>query len=294
MAIDLKELDATPRWRIPELCEEKFCEIYRQKWGEDPTAFYEQQKNLFIQEINGGSYSQGLQRATPFSIMNAFLFLAIFNLSLERCSTTTCYLECRTQKAGKRPDGKDNYVAVALITVTGYGEILIRQRAHQIKGADTPVVIYNCDKLEFGEKDGRKYLNFTKAFPRPTDAKVIGCYVRIIKNDGTPDYFLFDMDEVRRLRNYSLRFNGGRSANALYGADPDGYDIDTGFLKAKCIKHAFKGYPRLELTAGGAMESDKDETPTPVQVERPQSTAPTAEVAAQGVQVEQQANTPFD
>jgi len=293
--LDLETLNSTPRWKIPELCKDKFCEIYKQKWGETPTAFYEQQKALFISEVNGGSYAQSLQKASAFSVMNAFLFLAIFNLSLEKCSSTTCYLECRSQKTGKKDaNGRDVYASIATISVTGYGEILLRQRAGQIKSADSPVVIYDCDSVEFGERDGHKYLDYKKAFPTPTGAKIIGCYVRIVKNDGTPDYFLMDMNEIIRLKNYSTRFNGGRYTNALYGEEADSADIDTGFLKAKTIKHAFKGYPRLELTTGGAMESDKDETQQQVQVQEQPNNAPSPEVASAGVQVEQPTDTPFD
>lgn len=289
--MDFQKLNQVKPYEVPDFCKEKFCQVYKQKFRQDPITFFEQQQSLWLAEMKSGSYAQALQKATPLSCVNAFMFLAIFGLSLEKCSTTTCYLECRSQKAGKDSQGRDVYLSNACITVTGYGEIFLRQCAGQIKGADSPVVIYDCDKIEFGEKDGHKFINYTKAFPKPAGSKIIGCYVRIVKSDGTADYFLMDMDDVLRLKNYSTRFNGGKFSNPLYGRSEDGSDIDTGFLKSKTIKHAFKGYPRLELTQGGAMESDKDEEPMQAET----SDAPSAEVAAQGVQVQtdESADTPF-
>lgn len=42
--------------------------------------------------------------------------------------------------------------------------------------------------------------------------------------------------------------------NELYVKD--GGQIDTGFLMAKCIKHAFKTYPKINIGRGSSLESD--------------------------------------
>ena len=42
--------------------------------------------------------------------------------------------------------------------------------------------------------------------------------------------------------------------NQLYTAS--GGQIDTGFLKAKCIKHAFKTYPKIAIGKGTQLESE--------------------------------------
>jgi hypothetical protein len=47
-------------------------------------------------------------------------------------------------------------------------------------------------------------------------------------------------------------------SNALYNINGQ---IDTGFLIAKCIKHAFKTYPKINIGKGSVMESDIIETP---------------------------------
>ena len=42
-------------------------------------------------------------------------------------------------------------------------------------------------------------------------------------------------------------------SNELYGKDGQ---IDTGFLMAKCVKHAFKTYPKLNIGRGTALETE--------------------------------------
>lgn len=252
---------------IPELAHKKFVEVYSQKFNVEPEnaeAFYEEQKNLFINELTYGSYKDYLKSADGMSIYFAFINLAINGLSLEKGTTTTCYLECKRVKIGEDPNRRNSkgypeaiYQSTAVITITGYGEIVLRQRAGQITSVDSPKVVYDCDTLRFGERDGKPFLEYEKCLPRPKGSKVIACYVRIMKKDKSIDYHVLDTDEMLRLKQYSGKSNFGKP-NALYGIQPDCSDIDTGFLKSKTVKHAFKGYPKLSIGAGAALESDKD------------------------------------
>ena len=254
--------------QIPDIAHDKFVQVYSQKFGEqNAEAFYEEQRGFFLNELTAGSYKDLLKEAKGTSIYFAFLFLAINNLSLEKGLSTTCYLECRSVKIGEKVDERTNkriniYERNAVITVTGYGEIVLRQRAGQIRSVDNPKVVYDCDSLRYGEREGKSFLEYEKAIPRPAGAKIIACYVRIVKADVTVDYFVLDTDEMVRLRQYSGKSNWGK-ANALYGTQQDCSDIDTGFLKSKTVKHAFKGYPKLSIGAGGALEADKDTDPQP-------------------------------
>ena len=275
----LDTLKTAPHEQIPDLAHEKFVEVYSQKFGsQNAEVFFEEQKNLFIAEMASGSYKDSLKQADGASIYFAFLFLAINGLSIEKGSTTTCYLECKRVKVGEKQgsDGKNYpvYQPNAVISVTGYGEIILRQRAGQITSVDSPKVVYDCDSLRFGEREGKSFLEYEKCIPRPKGSKVIACYVRIVKKDGTIDYFVLDTDEILRLKQYSGRANKYwddqkhqyiERPNALYGKAEDGSDIDTGFLKSKTVKHAFKGYPKLSIGAGGAFEADRDieQTPAP-------------------------------
>jgi len=297
----LDQIKTAQHEQIPDLAHSKFVEVYAQKFGPDKAeVFFEEQKNLFISEMANGSYKDFLKEATGESIYFAFLFLAINGLSIEKGSTTTCYLECKRIKIGERQgnDGKNYpvYQPNACITVTGYGEIILRQRAGQITSVDSPKVVYDCDTLRYGERDGKPFLEYEKALPRPKGSKIIACYVRIVKKDGTIDYFVLDTDEILRLKQYSGRANKywDKNANtyverpnALYGTQADGSDIDTGFLKSKTVKHAFKGYPKLSIGAGGSLEADKDleQTPAP--------DTPT-QAPANGVKVDTDDNDPFN
>jgi len=278
---------------IPDIAHEKFIQVYSQKFGEqNAEAFYEEQRGFFLNELTSGSYKELLKEASGISIYFAFLFLAINNLSLEKGLSTTCYLECKSVKVGEKVDEKTKrstniYERHAVISVTGYGEIVLRQRAGQIRSVDNPKVVYDCDSLRFGERDGKSFLEYEKAIPRPAGAKIIACYVRIVKADGTVDYFVLDTDEMVRLRQYSGKSNWGK-ANALYGNQQDCSDIDTGFLKSKTVKHAFKGYPKLSIGAGGAFESDKDTDP------QPQSEPQPVEAQTNGVTVETSDDDPFN
>ena len=278
---------------IPDIAHEKFIQVYSQKFGEqNAEAFYEEQRGFFLNELTSGSYKELLKEASGISIYFAFLFLAINNLSLEKGLSTTCYLECKSVKVGEKVDEKTKrstniYERHAVISVTGYGEIVLRQRAGQIRSVDNPKVVYDCDSLRYGEREGKSFLEYEKAIPRPAGAKIIACYVRIIKADGTVDYFVLDTDEMVRLRQYSGKSNWGK-ANALYGTQQDCSDIDTGFLKSKTVKHAFKGYPKLSIGAGAAFESDKDTDP------QPQSEPVTTETPANGVTVETSEDDPFN
>ena len=288
----LEQINTVRHEQIPDIAHDKFIQVYSQKFGEqNAEAFYEEQRGFFINELTSGSYKELLKEAKGTSIYFAFLFLAINNLSLEKGLSTTCYLECRSIKVGERTDDKGKklniYERNAVITVTGYGEIVLRQRAGQIRSVDNPKVVYDCDSFRYGERYGRAFVEYEKAIPRPAGAKIIACYVRIVKADGTTDYFVLDTDEMVRLRQYSGKSNWGK-ANALYGIQQDCSDIDTGFLKSKTVKHAFKGYPKLSIGAGGALEADKDTDP------QPQSETQTTETHANGVKVETNDEDPFN
>lgn len=288
-----KQINKAQHEQIPDIAHDKFVQVYSQKFGEqNAEAFYEEQCGFFLNELTSGSYKDLLKEAKGTSIYFAFLFLAINNLSLEKGLSTTCYLECRSVKVGEKVDEKTKrstniYERHAVISVTGYGEIVLRQRAGQIRSVDNPKVVYDCDSLRYGERDGKSFLEYEKAIPRPAGAKIIACYVRIVKTDGTVDYFVLDTDEMVRLRQYSEKFNWGK-ANALYGKQQDCSEIDTGFLKSKTIKHAFKGYPKLSIGAGGSLESDKDTE------QQPQSEPVTTETPANGVTVETNDDDPFN
>lgn len=294
----IEDIKNAQREQIPELAKDKFIQVYSQKFGpEQAEAFYEEQKNFFLQELAYGSYAPKLKVADVTSLYFAFLSIAINGLSLEKGTTTLCYLEAKSVKIGEDPNKLDSnhrptpiYQTNASISITGYGEIILRQRAGQIRSVDTPKIVYDVDDFSFGEENGKQTLKYTKCMPRPKTAKIMACYVKLIKNDGSYDYKVFELEEAQRLKAYSLRQNGGRFANPLYGTQPDCSDIDMGFFMSKAVKHAFKGFPKLPIGAGSILEADKDNE----QLEPTPQTNVQNQAPANGVSVQTDENDPFN
>ncbi len=121
--------------------------------------------------------------------------LAINGLSLEKGTATLCYLMGYSNY--DKNTKKSTYTAK--ITYTGYGEILLRQRAGQILRCDNPVVVYNCDDFRFGERDGHKFVDYVKTYPRPANSYIVACYVKIILPNNSYDYFVLDREAYREI-----------------------------------------------------------------------------------------------
>lgn len=259
--MDIEQLNKTPHEQICDLAKDKFIEIYNQKFGEGGEVFFEEQKALFNNELLNGSFKGYLAKAPSLCIHDAFMNLAINGLSLEKGSSTLCYLMGYSNY--DKNTGGYNYTAK--ITYTGYGEILLRQRAGQIVRCDNPVVVYSCDEFRFGERDGHKFVECIKQYPRQAGSYIVACYVKIILPGGGYDYFVMDREGIDRLKTYSEKFCGKNGPNALYGGVYTGEDgkeyfrdIDTGFLVSKTCKHAFKNYPKLKVGIGAQLQADID------------------------------------
>lgn len=259
--MDIEQLNKTPHEQICDLAKDKFIEIYNQKFGEGGEVFFEEQKALFNNELLNGSFKGYLAKAPSLCIHDAFMNLAINGLSLEKGSSTLCYL----MGYSNYDKNTREYNYTAKITYTGYGEILLRQRAGQIVRCDNPVVVYSCDEFRFGERDGHKFVEYIKQCPRQAGSYIAACYVKIILPGGGYDYFVMDREGIDRLRTYSEKFSGKNGPNALYGGVYTGNDgkeyfrdIDTGFLVSKTCKHAFKNYPKLKVGIGAQLQADID------------------------------------
>ena len=150
--MDIEQLNKTPHNQICDLARDRFIEVYNQKFGEGGEVFFEEQKAFFNEELLNGSFKGYLEKAPSLNIHDAFMNLAINGLSLEKGTTTLCYLMGYSNY--DKNTRQTNYTAK--ITYTGYGEILLRQRAGQIIRCDNPVVVYDCDDFRFGERDDPK------------------------------------------------------------------------------------------------------------------------------------------
>ena len=236
---------------------ERFTQIYETLWGNGEAAY--QRESIFFNKALRDNDNGKLQRATPFSIFTAFIDLAVCGLSLEPGTRALAYLMGRNVNIGTRDTPK--WEGRCVLTISAYGELVMRTRAGQIRHADNPVLVYDNDEFSFKDTDGRKSVSYTCNLPH-TGHNITACYLRITRADGSIDYAVMFPEDWCRLAGYSQKQNRGR-ANDLYGMDQNGIvHIDPGFLMAKCIKHAFKTYPKVHIGRGTELQSQQvDEQP---------------------------------
>ena len=231
---------------------ERFTQIYETLWGNGGAA-YERESIYFNKALRDNDNGR-LQRATPFSIFTAFIDLAVCGLSLEPGTRALAYLMGRNVNMGTKDSPK--WEGRCVLTVSAYGELVMRTRAGQIRHADNPVLVYDNDEFSFRDVDGRKSVSYTCNLPH-TGHNITACYLRITRADGSIDYAVMFPEDWCRLAGYSQKQNRGR-ANDLYGMDQAGIvHIDPGFLMAKCIKHAFKSYPKVRIGRGTELQSQQ-------------------------------------
>ena len=242
---------------------ERFTQIHETLWGNGEAAW--QRESIYFNKSLRDNDGGKLLHATPFSIFTAFIDLAVCGLSLEPGPRALCYLMGRNTNVGTKehPDWEGRCV----LTVSGYGELVMRARAGQIRHADNPVLVYENDEFSFKDVDGRKSVSYTCNLPH-TGRNITACYLRITRADGSIDYSGKQHEDWCRLAGYSIRQNRSKAnprgkANDLYGMDQNGIvHIDPGFLMAKCIKHAFKSYPKVRIGRGTELQSQQvDEQP---------------------------------
>ena len=234
---------------------DKFINIYDTLWGNGTgEAAYERESNYFNKLLRE---KKELQRGTHFSLFTAFIDLAICGLSLEQGVRALCYLIGRNVNIGTRE--QPNWEGRVVLTISAYGELVLRERAGQIRHADNPVLVYANDEFSFSDKNGRKEVEYVCHLPH-TGQRIVACYLRITRADGSIDYSVMTEEDWVRLAQYSACQNKNGGANALYGVDQQGVvNIDSGFLMAKCIKHAFKTYPKVRIGRGTELQSQQVE-----------------------------------
>lgn len=252
---------------------DKFIQIYEAMWtpstGTSGESAYERESRNFNRLLS--EKEDVRKKCSKFSLFTAFLDVAISGLSLDPGTRAQAYLLARSVAVETVYEGgqkKNRYETQCVLTVSGYGELVLRARCGQIRHADNPVIVYQEDSFEFGECNGQKFVNYTCRLPH-TSGAIVACFMKITRADGSIDYSVMLPEDWMRLSSYSARQNSkynnqthqwedGR-ANALYTAA--GGQIDPGFLIAKCIKHAFKSYPKARVGRGTQLESQQTEEP---------------------------------
>ncbi len=251
-----------------ERVRDQFIRVYSQLHTQcDAEGIYEREAKYF-NELLGKT--AGLLECSARSAYIAFIDLAVKGLSLEQGAQATCYLLPRSVK--RVIGGKDSWAKECYLTISAYGELYLRIRAGQVRHVDNPVIVYEGDIFQYGERDGHKFVNYTSSIPRMSN-KILACFLKITRADGSIDYNVMTEADWSRLATYSGKNNAYRDKsgqyierpNALYTSN-DG-QIDTGLLAAKCIKHAFRAYPKLRIGDGSLLESEVDTTAPAIDAE---------------------------
>ena len=130
--------------------EQKFILMYNAIWGTSQGAqIYEKEKFNFRKILQD---KPELQRCSPLSLYGCFLDIAVNGLSLDPTGRPHCYILPRSTKTGyKDNNGNDIYELRAYLSITGYGELVMRQRAGQVRYVDNPVVCYEGDTFSPGK-----------------------------------------------------------------------------------------------------------------------------------------------
>lgn len=239
-----------------DIVRDKFINIYDTLWGAGTGEPAYERESIYFNKLQRDTPT--LQNATPFSLFTAFIDLAVCGLSLEQGPRALCYLLPRNVNVGTRDNAR--WETRAVLTISAYGELVLRVRAGQIRHADNPVLVYDNDEFSFSDRAGRKEVDYTCVLPH-TGHRIVACYLRITRADGSIDYSVMTEEDWVRLAQYSARQDHRTNkANALYGVDANGVvNIDSGFLMAKCVKHAFKTYPKVRIGRGTELESKQTE-----------------------------------
>jgi hypothetical protein len=251
---DLKKMTAL---HVPEdeRVKNRFVSIYNtiQK-SRDGEYFYEKEKFNLLRVV---SQSEDLRKCTAFSVYGVFIDIAAMGLSLDQTGTKLLYVLSYNQKIGVDQDGKDIWEKRAMIEISPYGELALRIQSGQLKYADSPVIVYEGDTFQPLINDsGQKIVRYQALIPRKEGKKIIGSFIRLVRPDGSVDFFHMLEGDIDRLKGYSKRKNRDKGANALYNSN-DG-QIDSGFLEAKTIKHAFDTFPSLRLGQFSKLQVTED------------------------------------
>ena len=263
--VKLEDLNSLPATKIVENenVEKKFIQMYNAIWGSQMGEQVYHKEVFNFQKLL--RESPAVAECSKMSLYGCFLDMAVNGLSLDNTSHPHCYLIPRNVKTGHKDEsGRDVYEKRASVSVTGYGELMMRMRAGQIRYADNPVIVYEGDIFSISLDNGVKKITYSAAIPRKSN-KVIGAFIRIVRCDGSEDYQWLLEGDIQRLAKFSAKNNsyyknGQRvegKANDLYYSQDGG--IDPGFLENKTIKHAFDAYPKVRTGQYTIMQSQEEE-----------------------------------
>ena len=141
-------------------------------------------------------YIMDLPMMERLSLYGAFMDLSIQGLSLDP-SRKLAYLMLDNVNVGTKENQK--WEKRAKLQISPYGELYLRQEYGQIREVDNPEVVFEGEKFSkvTGKEGTIVYHEIT--YPRPT-TRIIACYIRMVKHNGSIDYYIMDLPMMERLR----------------------------------------------------------------------------------------------
>ncbi len=255
----IQETPATQLASLP-IVQERFIGLLARTQGlsmQDAEMAYHQEVYHFSKAL---SENEDLRKCEPLSLYGAFCDCAVQGLSFDPKKKLSYLMPGRVNIGGKYGTGTEKYVWRASLTISPYGELAMRQKQRQILYADNPVVVYEGDEFEVYQDGSGAGIHY-KLNPKHQDI-IIACFIRIVRIDGSTDYQKLMKEDWERLAGYSAKKNNGK-ANALYSSGKNG-QIDSGFLKAKMIKHAFNSYPKVAILGQMSQMADLEAPELPM------------------------------
>lgn len=239
----IQKLDQSAPAQIANLPEvaERFQNIYTVMNGGNvgkAKVKYEAEKFHFMKLLQD---KPELQQCTKLSLYGCFLDMAVNGLSFDS-AMKHAYVVSFNTNTGTQQNPK--WEKRAQLMISGYGELHMRVLQKQIKYADNPILVYEGDHFSTGTKDGKVFLEHIATLPRKSD-NIIGCYIRLERNDDSVDYKVMSIDEVLKLKAFSKQQNSLAWTSGL-----------PGMVQAKTIKHAFRSYPKMRMGDFSKKESD--------------------------------------
>jgi len=206
----------------------------------EANRYYEREKDNFSKMI---SQSVDLSSCTPMSIYFAFMKAGALRLSFDNGKDAQMYLLPGNRNIGTKE--KPQWIKEVTAQPTPYGEKEVRINSGILREVGDPFIVHEGDvyKVWLDEETGQKRVKWEEAEKKSTRIK--GSFIRLVEPDGKVVYKTFDLTDIARWKASSEKKNRG-NANALYTSGPDG-QMDEGFLKAKTLLHAFKGYKRVDF-----------------------------------------------
>jgi recombinational DNA repair protein RecT len=217
---------------LPEVAD-RFMHLYSIMNGRNADmarVAYESEKFHFMKLLQD---KPDLKKCTKLSLYGCFIDMAVNGLSFDP-AMKHAYIVGFPTNIGTRDNPK--WETRASVLIDGRGELVIRTKQGQIKYADNPVVVWSCDSFMHGTKEDRKFVDHSAVHPRPADAEIIACYLKITRPDGTLDYSVMDIEDVMDLKAFSKQPESLAWTKGLKG-----------MVETKTLKHAFKSYPKVKL-----------------------------------------------